>query len=115
MCEAIAYVYSGMYGTIAEIGAGNAILIIIQLTFAGVVVTLLDEILSKGYGVGNSAVSLFIAINMCENILWKSFSPMSEKSFFLAGNEYEGSLINLVHSLITHPDKMAAIKYAFYR
>jgi protein transport protein SEC61 subunit alpha len=38
---------------------------------------LLDELLTKGYGVGSSAISLFIAINMCENILWKSFSPLS--------------------------------------
>lgn len=77
MAEAIAYVYSGMYGELSELGAGNAIIIIIQLTFAGVIVGLLDELLTKGYGVGNSAISLFIAINMCENILWKSLSPLS--------------------------------------
>ncbi|KRX09224.1 SecY subunit domain [Pseudocohnilembus persalinus] len=114
MCEAIAYVYSGMYGPLEQIGAGGAILIILQLTFAGVIVSLLDELLSKGYGVGNSAISLFIAINMCENILWKSFSPMSHPSQFME-YEYEGSIINLFHSLIVHPDKFAAIKNAFYR
>lgn len=75
---------------------------------------LLDELLTKGYGVGNSAISLFIAINMCETILWKSFSPMSLKSDFMP-YEYEGSIIALFHSLITHNDKFAAIKHSFYR
>lgn len=75
---------------------------------------MLDELLSKGYGVGNSAISLFIAINMCENILWKSFSPLSFPSQFMEF-EYEGSIINLFHSLVVHPDKFAAIRNAFYR
>lgn len=115
MCEAFAYVWSGMYGPMESLGAGNAIIIVIQLTFAGIVVMLLDELLTKGYGVGNSAISLFIAINMCETILWKSFSPLSQKSEFLSGFEYEGSIIALFHSLITHPDKFSAIKHSFYR
>ena len=34
----------------------------------------LDELLQKGYGLG-SAISLFIATNVCETIIWKSFSP----------------------------------------
>jgi len=71
MFEAFAYVWSGMYGSLDELGAGNAILLIIQLTFAGVIVLLLDELLQKGYGVGQSGISLFIAINMCETIVWK--------------------------------------------
>jgi len=29
MCEAFAYVWSGMYGTLEEVGSGNAILIIL--------------------------------------------------------------------------------------
>jgi protein transport protein SEC61 subunit alpha len=36
--EAVAYVLSGMYGNIHELGAGNAILIILQLFFAGIIV-----------------------------------------------------------------------------
>lgn len=77
--ESVAYVYSGMYGDMAQLGAGNAILLIIQLTFSGVIVLLLDELLANGFGVGNSGISLFIAINMCETIMWKSFSPMTYK------------------------------------
>lgn len=99
MCEAFAYVWSGMYGELDKIGAGNAILIIVQLTFAGIIVILLDELMSNGYGLGNSGISLFIAINICENIIWKSFSPLTYKTDL--GMEYEGSIIALFHSLIT--------------
>ena len=41
--EAVAYVLSGMYGDLANLGALNAYLIIIQLCVAGVIVLLLDE------------------------------------------------------------------------
>jgi preprotein translocase subunit SecY len=37
-------------------------------------VLLLDELLQKGYGLG-SGISLFIATNICETIVWKAFSP----------------------------------------
>lgn len=46
----------------------------LQLFVAGLVVLLLDELLQKGYGLG-SGISLFIATNICETIVWKSFSP----------------------------------------
>jgi protein transport protein SEC61 subunit alpha len=39
-------------------------------------VLMLDELLQKGYGLG-SGISLFIATNICESILWKSFSPVT--------------------------------------
>lgn len=65
---------TGMYGDPAEIGAGVCLLIIIQLFVAGLIVLLLDELLQKGYGLG-SGISLFIATNICETIVWKAFSP----------------------------------------
>ncbi|KAJ7297172.1 hypothetical protein O6H91_Y075700 [Diphasiastrum complanatum] len=55
--EAVAYVLSGMYGDVRDLGAGNAILIIVQLFFAGIIVICLDELLQKGYGLG-SGISL---------------------------------------------------------
>ncbi|KAF2302988.1 hypothetical protein GH714_012328 [Hevea brasiliensis] len=61
--EAVAYVLSGMYGSVSQLGVGNAILIIIQLCFAGIIVICLDELLQKGYGLG-SGISLFIATNI---------------------------------------------------
>merc|ERR1712216_130359 len=59
--EAVAYVLSGMYGDVKDLGAGNAILIILQLFVAGLIVICLDELLQKGYGLG-SGISLFIAM-----------------------------------------------------
>lgn len=72
--QAIVYVMTGMYGDPSEIGAGVCLLIIIQLFVAGLIVLLLDELLQKGYGLG-SGISLFIATNICETIVWKAFSP----------------------------------------
>eukprot|EP01017_Pseudomicrothorax_dubius_P049582 TRINITY_DN923_c0_g2_i1.p1 TRINITY_DN923_c0_g2~~TRINITY_DN923_c0_g2_i1.p1 ORF type:complete len:475 (-),score=149.47 TRINITY_DN923_c0_g2_i1:549-1973(-) len=111
-CEAFAYVWSGMYGDIEQIGAGNAILLILQLTFASVLVLLLDEMLQKGYGIG-SGISLFIATNICETILWKAFSPMTIRGD--SGTEYEGAIVALFHLLVTRPNKISALQQAFYR
>eukprot|EP00656_Telonema_subtile_P014625 TRINITY_DN1752_c0_g1_i1.p1 TRINITY_DN1752_c0_g1~~TRINITY_DN1752_c0_g1_i1.p1 ORF type:complete len:475 (-),score=114.92 TRINITY_DN1752_c0_g1_i1:83-1507(-) len=110
--EALAYVLSGMYGDIKDLGATNAILIIIQLFIAGVIVIVLDELLQKGYGLG-SGISLFIATNICESIVWNAFSPASH--FTGRGVEYEGAVIALFHLLITRSDKVRALKEAFYR
>jgi protein transport protein SEC61 subunit alpha len=110
--EAIAYLFSGMYGPVHELGLINSVLIIAQLTFAGIMVILLDELLQKGYGLG-SGISLFIATNICEIILWKSFSPVTIRTE--SGTEFEGAVIALFHFLITKPDKLQALKLAFYR
>ena len=74
VAQAIVYVMTGMYGDPADLGAGVCLLIIIQLFCAGLIVLLLDELLQKGYGLG-SGISLFIATNICETIVWKAFSP----------------------------------------
>lgn len=54
-------------------------LIVLQLTISGFIVILLDDMLQKGYGLG-SGVSLFIAVNISENIVWKSLSPITMKT-----------------------------------
>lgn len=110
--ESVAYVLSGMYGDVKDLGAGNAILIIIQLFFAGIVVIILDELLQKGYGLG-SGISLFIATNICENIIWRAFSPTTINMG--RGTEFEGAVIALFHLLITRPNKVTALREAFYR
>jgi protein transport protein SEC61 subunit alpha len=110
--EAVAYVLSGMYGDLATIGAGNALLIILQLISAGMIVIILDELLQKGYGLG-SGISLFIATNICESIIWKAFSPTTINTG--RGTEFEGALIALIHLLITRQSKVRALNEAFYR
>merc|ERR1719421_1727965 len=112
MGEAVAYVISGMYGDLNTLGAGNAILIILQLFCAGIIVIILDELLQKGYGMG-SGISLFIATNICENIIWKAFSPTTINTG--RGTEFEGAIVALFHLLVTRTDKVRALKEAFYR
>ena len=95
--EAVAYLLSGMYGPVGELGLINSILIIAQLFLAGFMVLMLDELLQKGYGLG-SGISLFIATNICELILWKSFSPVTIRTD--QGTEFEGAVIATFHFLI---------------
>eukprot|EP01092_Planopodium_desertum_P016376 TRINITY_DN91479_c0_g1_i1.p1 TRINITY_DN91479_c0_g1~~TRINITY_DN91479_c0_g1_i1.p1 ORF type:complete len:475 (+),score=107.69 TRINITY_DN91479_c0_g1_i1:106-1530(+) len=110
--QAVAYVLSGMYGPISELGIGFALVIIIQLFIAGIIVLVLDELLQKGYGLG-SGISLFITTNICETIVWKALSPTTINTG--RGTEFEGAVIALFHLLITRNDKVRALKEAFYR
>ncbi|OXB70062.1 UNVERIFIED_CONTAM: hypothetical protein H355_010662, partial [Colinus virginianus] len=82
------------------------------LFISGVVVIILDELLQKGYGLG-SGISLFIATNICETIIWKAFSPTTIKTG--KGTEFEGALVALFHCLFTKSSNIVALKEAFYR
>jgi len=68
--------------------------------------------LQKGYGLG-SGISLFIATNICESIIWKAFSPTTINTG--RGTEFEGALIAFFHLMITRNNKVRALKEAFYR
>ncbi|KAI8894837.1 SecY subunit domain-containing protein [Globomyces pollinis-pini] len=105
-------VLSGVYGVPSEIGAGMALLLVLQLCFAALITMLLDELLQKGYGLG-SGISLFIATNICETIFWKAFSPTTYNTG--RGTEFEGAVVALFHLLFTRKDKFRAIKEAMYR
>merc|ERR1712027_301983 len=64
-----------------------------------------------GYGLG-SGISLFIATNICETIVWKAFSPATVNTG--RGTEFEGAVIALFHLLATRQDKVRALREAFY-
>ncbi|CAH8557274.1 unnamed protein product [Heterobilharzia americana] len=83
-----------------------------NLTFAGLLVLMLDELLQKGYGLG-SGISLFIATNICETIVWRAISPTTINTG--RGTEFEGAIISLFHLLATRTDKVRALREAFYR
>lgn len=110
--QAVVYVMTGMYGDASDLGPGICLLIIIQLFCAGLIVLLLDELLQKGYGLG-SGISLFIATNICETIVWKAFSPATINTG--RGTEFEGAIIALFHLLATRTDKVRGLREAFYR
>ncbi|RSH78966.1 translocon subunit [Apiotrichum porosum] len=110
--QATVYVLTGLYGSPSSLGAGVCLLLILQLVAASLIVILLDELLTKGYGLG-SGISLFIATNICESIVWKCFSPNTINTG--RGPEFEGAVIALFHLLLTWNDKSRALKEAFYR
>ncbi|KRY75982.1 Protein transport protein Sec61 subunit alpha-like 2, partial [Trichinella pseudospiralis] len=104
--------FNGAQKQPSSIGAGICLLIVVQLVVAGLIVLLLDELLQKGYGLG-SGISLFIATNICETIVWKAFSPATVNTG--RGTEFEGAVIALFHLLATRGDKTRALREAFYR
>jgi protein transport protein SEC61 subunit alpha len=72
----------------------------------------LDELLQKGYGLG-SGINIFVASSITQSIFWKILSLSTIAT--IRGNEYEGSLIALVHLIASRRDKTRALKDAFYR
>lgn len=87
--QAVAYLLSGMYGTIGSLGAA-AIVILLQLIAAGIIVMLLDELVQKGWGLG-SGISLFIMAGVAQNIFWSTFNPAPGGGLFVGGL---GALLN---------------------
>merc|ERR1712178_125644 len=65
-----------------------------------------------GYGMG-SGISLFIATNICESIIWKAFSPTTMNTG--KGTEFEGAIVACFHFLASRTDKLLALREAFYR
>jgi preprotein translocase subunit SecY len=90
--QAVAYIISGMYGTLS---GGVAMIIFLQLLAAGVVVMLMDELVQKGWGMG-SGISLFIMAGVAQTILWQTFSPTN--GLFVGSL---GALMNGQQSLTT--------------
>lgn len=108
---AIVQVISGFYGDPKTLGTTSCVLLVLQLIFSGIIIILLDELLSR-YGIG-SGVNLFIATNVCENILWKAFSPKVYST--PRGVEFEGSVIAFFHLLITRKNKFSALYQILFR
>ncbi len=110
--SAVAYVVGGWYGPVGALGAPVAIALIAQLFISGIIVLLLDDLLSKGYGLGGG-INVFIVTNICESILWQMFSPMT---YNVTGtNQFEGAIIAFFHLLLTSPSKVQGLKLAFLR
>ena len=68
--------------------------------------------MQAGYGMG-SGISLFIATNICETIVWKSFSPTTLNTG--RGTEFEGALIAFFHLMVTRSSYSKALVEAFTR
>jgi len=68
--QASAYIIGGVYSLTDP---RMAIVVFLQLVFAGLVLMLLDEMIQKGWGIG-SGISLFILAGVAQGILWESLS-----------------------------------------
>lgn len=110
--QAATALFTGQYGSRDEVGVFGGVCIFLQLMVAAIVVILLDEMLQNGYGIG-SGISLFIATNICEQIMWRLFSFQTYR--YGRGNEYEGAIVAFFHLLITRKDKLRAIREAMFR
>jgi protein transport protein SEC61 subunit alpha len=109
--QALAYVLSGMYGSVFDLGALKALAIVAQLVCAGLVVVVLDEVLTD-YGVA-SGISLFTCTNICESVVWKALSPHTVQRD--TGTQFEGAAVAAVAGVLTERDPVRALKNAFYR
>ena len=110
--SSVAYVLSGMYGPVSTLGAFTAFAIIAQLFVAGLIVVMLDDLLQKGWGICGG-LNLFLVTNICENIVWQMFSPMTISQ---GGQmQFEGAIVAVFHLLITSPNKLDALKQIFMR
>lgn len=110
--QATVYVLTGMYGPPSSLGLGVCLLLILQLVVASIMVILLDELLQKGYGLG-SGISLFVATNVCEQVVWKAFSPNTINSG--RGYEFEGAVVEFVYLMGSRRSKKSALIDAFSR
>ncbi len=110
--SALAFVLGGQYGPVETLGAFRCVLLVAQLVVAGFVVLMLDDLLGKGWGLG-SGLNLFIVTNVCEGVVWACLSPLTVQTG--SAPQFEGALINLVHSIWAEPNKFKAIYGAFFR
>ncbi|KAH0574654.1 Sec61 alpha family protein [Spironucleus salmonicida] len=110
--QAVLYVFTGMYGNFAELGAFNAIAIVLQLSGASIILQMLDHMMEQGWGVG-SGQSLFTTAQTCESIIWKTFSFMKIDRGY--GTEIEGAIPAAIYMIVNRGNKLEAVKLAFIR
>ena len=110
--SSVAYVLAGMYGPVSQLGTVSALLIITQLFVAGMIVVMLDDLLSKGYGI-SGGLNLFLVTNICEGILWQCFSPMTYNQG--GQTQFEGAIVAVFHLLLTDSNKLHALQQIFLR
>jgi len=93
--QASAYIIGGVY-QLAD--PRMAIVVFLQLVFAGLVLMLLDELIQKGWGIG-SGISLFILAGVAQSILWESLSVAPSLTGAEAGLSY-GAIPYLIQKFL---------------
>ncbi len=109
LLQAVGYVLSGAYGPVAAMGLATSSIIVAQLLLGGLIVILLDEMLTKGHGIGN-VTNLFILSHVSQHLFAAAVSPIGIMTS--RGSEYEGALLVFLQYLFTNPKYLV---YAFFR
>jgi preprotein translocase SecY subunit len=92
--EALAYIWGGVYG---ELSPAAQLIVLAQLMVASFLVMLMDDMLEKGWGLG-SAVSLFIAAGVAQQIFWELFAPIGP----VGDGLFVGAVPSLFHAAFTY-------------
>ena len=96
---------------IKSVGVLTSLLIVFQLAGGGIVVYLLNDVL-ENYGMC-PVFTLFMAANTCKSFLWLAFSPVTID--IGRGPEFEGSVLCLVHLLLSWRNKSQAVYESLLR
>lgn len=107
----ILYVCTPLFVEINSAGALTRCLVVLQLAGGGLVVYFLEEVL-ESYGMC-SIFTLFMAANTCRTFFWLAFSPVTVD--IGRGPEFDGSLLCLVHLLLSRKNKSQAIYESLLR
>ncbi len=81
----------GAAGT-CPVSAWVKLLVVLQLTFATLLLMWFDEMVRNGWGIG-SALSLFIVANVAKGMAWQFAGPVR-----LRENQYYGWLVNVIEN-----------------
>ena len=73
--ESSVYIAGGAFGTLS---LNTALIVFIQLFFAGIIIIWLDELVQKGWGLG-SGISLFIVAGVATRVFFALFSPILDR------------------------------------
>ncbi len=92
--QAIAYILGNAYG---ELDPTQAVIVFMQLFFAGIVVILMDELVQKGWGLG-SGVSLFIMTNVAGQVMFSMLNIVEVETVAPVG--YPGDATNLPKGIV---------------
>lgn len=111
IAQSLLIVLSGAYGLPAELGASGILLVASQLSFGGVLLIFMDELLQKGYGFAPAVTQLSV-LSISQQFLWNSFSFVTVDKG--RGKEYTGAFVSLVSMLFSRNFKVALME-AFYR
>ncbi len=77
LLEAVALVTSGQ---LIPVNALGGVLIVIQLLIATIIIILMDDMISKGWGGLGSGISLFILVTIVKQMFAMAFSPFTYRA-----------------------------------